>query len=122
MAGSGSSLKIVAWHGTAVKAVVASASATALEIAARNILGDAVQNTPKDSGTLRRSADVSMKTRNKVEATLSFSTPYAARQHEELGYAHTNGGPKFLESAVTKGAPAVAPFIESSVKAALRKG
>lgn len=43
------------------------------------------------------------------------ATTYAVKQHEDLTYRHTEGGPKYLERAVLE----VAPSIESALEKAL---
>lgn len=57
----------------------------------------AVQRTPVETGHLRNSAK---NTVSGDQAAVSYNTPYAARQHEELGWQHTDGEAKFLENAM----------------------
>lgn len=59
------------------------------------VRAEAVQQTPIDTGALQASAKV---TREGDDVIISFNTPYALKQHEELGYNHPNGGKaKYLE-------------------------
>jgi hypothetical protein len=95
----------------------------ALRTGAEAILTEAIDEAPVDTGTLRRSGTVTIGTVpdgtqvyeaaeagsemkdaysnaiGKEKAVyISFSTPYARRQHEELGYNHPRGGKaKYLE-------------------------
>ena len=64
-----------------------------------DLLGKAVNLAPVDTGDLRGSGkaefDVVGET---ITGTVSFNTPYALRQHEELNYNHPNGGQaKYLQ-------------------------
>ena len=53
---------------------------------------------------------------------ISFNTPYARRQHEELGYNHPlGGGPKYLENPFNRNKKKVLQYAEKHVKKALEK-
>ena len=62
--------------------VVEKAAMKGLVKLANNILGEAKQECPVDTGTLRNSGAVQKSTKDKT-VTISFNTPYALRQHEE---------------------------------------
>lgn len=87
------------------------------------IVGGAAQrDAPILEGILRGSEDVEV-TVNRfagtVRATISFNTPYAAKQHEELSYNHPRGGKaKYLESHVKAYAPEMGPFIAARIRLA----
>lgn len=52
----------------------------------------------KTKGNLKRSADSDAQIiGDKVEGYVSFDTPYATRQHEEMDYKHEQGQAKYLE-------------------------
>lgn len=52
---------------------------------------------------------------------ISFNTPYARRQHEELGYNHPKGGKaKYLEDPFNKNKKKVIKLAELSMRKALR--
>jgi hypothetical protein len=69
------------------------------EQAGAHLQGEAQRLAPIEEGTLRASAHHEVvETPVGVEVTVSFDTVYAARQHEELGWAHPRGGQaKYLE-------------------------
>jgi hypothetical protein len=53
---------------------------------------------------------------------ISFSTPYARRQHEELGYNHPRGGKaKYLEDPFNRNKSKVLKYVEAHVKRVLAK-
>ena len=126
------------WHGDKVKDELKEAVIRGAYITAEQILADAVKNAPKMTGTLRRSGTISFKILNPKEIFqkakagqsanvkrkpgknvskiyISFNTPYAYRQHEDLSLSHDGkgtyytaggkkeyikeGGAKYLEKA-----------------------
>jgi len=55
---------------------------------------------PLEEGTLQRSGQTSIDEAN-LTGTVSYGTPYAVRQHEELTWRHAPGRQaKYLETAV----------------------
>lgn len=55
--------------------------------------------------------------------TISANTPYAAKQHEALGFRHPHGGQaKYLEHALQKIGPQLDRVIAGTVEAHLRSG
>lgn len=100
----------------------------AVRAAAADGLGDAVEflgdesdrTAPIEEGTLIRSR-VSSTDRAKLRGAVSYDTPYAARQHEEMDYRHDEGRrAKFLEGAFKEQGAAALDHIAAKVKAALR--
>jgi hypothetical protein len=122
-------------------------SLKALRTGAEAILTEAIDETPIDTGTLRRSGTVTvgglpdgaqvyeaaesgsdMKDafpgpEGKEKAVyISFSTPYARRQHEELDYEHPRGGKaKYLEDPFSRNKKKVLQYAKKQVKKALEK-
>jgi hypothetical protein len=118
----------------------------ALRTGAEAILTEAIDETPIDTGTLRRSGTVTvgglpdgaqvyeaaesgsdMKDafpgpEGKEKAVyISFNTPYARRMHEDLGYTpKRGGGPKYLETPFNANKDKVLKMAETKVKKALR--
>ena len=119
----------------------------ALRTGAEAILTEAIDETPIDTGTLRRSGTVTVGAlpdgaqvyeaaesgrdmkdafpgpEGKEKAVyISFNTPYARRQHEELGYNHPRGGKaKYLEDPFNRNKDKVLKYAEKKVKKALEK-
>ncbi len=118
----------------------------ALRTGAEAILTEAIDETPIDTGTLRRSGTVTvgalpdgaqvyeaaesgseMKNafpgpEGKEKAVyISFNTPYARRQHEELGYNHPLGGKaKYLEDPFNRNKKKVLKYADEQIKKALK--
>ncbi|HRV18857.1 MAG TPA: HK97 gp10 family phage protein [Myxococcota bacterium] len=119
----------------------------ALRTGAEAILTEAIDETPIDTGTLRRSGTVTVGAlpdgaqvyeaaesgsnmkdafpgpEGKEKAVyISFSTPYARRQHEELGYNHPLGGKaKYLEDPFNRNKQKVLKHADKQTKKTLEK-
>lgn len=87
----------VEWNGDIVQAMLQANAAEALNHGAELLRGYSLPLAPIDRGPLRASAQVTPATRDNLTAHVSYDTPYAARQHEELDYHHEDGQAKFLE-------------------------
>jgi len=118
----------------------------ALRTGAEAILTEAIDETPVDTGTLRRSGTVTVGAlpngeqvyeaaasgsdmkdafpgpEGKEKAVyISFNTPYARRQHEELDYNHPRGGKaKYLEDPFNRLKKKVVKMAELRIKKALQ--
>jgi hypothetical protein len=85
------------------------------------ILADAIQEAPVEEGTLRGSGRVEPATPQNLTARISFSTPYAARQHEELDWEHPKGGKaKFLEDPLKRHGAQIERIVGKVIKQGLR--
>ncbi len=102
----------VQWN-TNVTDAITEAAQTGIYEAAEALLDQAIEKTPVQDGILRASG---MATQEGLQAAVSFNTPYAVKQHEELGYQHPGGGEaKYLE----KPANSFGPTMESIVAQAI---
>lgn len=85
------------WRGDQIMSALDAQKPAALFAGAEHIKSVAAQLAPKDVGDLRASiraeADDTM-------AVVYSDSVYAARQHEEVGWAHEDGQAKYLETAV----------------------
>jgi hypothetical protein len=119
----------------------------ALRTGAEAILTEAIDEAPVDTGTLRRSGTVTVgklpdlaqvyeaaesgtemkdafpgSVGKENAVYISFNTPYALRQHEELDYKHPRGGKaKYLEDPFNRNKEKVLQYAEKQVKKALEK-
>lgn len=66
----------------------------------QHLKGESQKECPVDTHDLQRSAQVEMVDKNTVE--VSYNKEYALKQHEELGYRHTQGKAKYLEDPLTR--------------------
>lgn len=88
------------------------------EIFMDGILGEAQRIAPLEEGTLAGSADrkTTVGADGSVEVIGFFSTPYAARQHEEVANRHRAGRQaKYLEAPAKRAAPLYAPGLARAV-------
>ncbi len=133
------------WYGEKVLRIVEQAALEGLRDGAEHILTVAIDRTPLDTGTLRRSgtvtvgglpdaADVYKKAADKQEMKkafkepvgsektvyISFNTPYAVRQHEDLNLSHKDGQAKYLESAYLQEIGKVLQMVGRRIDRALR--
>ena len=123
------------------------AALKALRTGAEAILTEAIDETPIDTGTLRRSGTVTVgalpdweqvyeaaesgtemkdafpdKIGKEKAVYISFNTPYARVQHEELGYNHPRGGKaKYLEDPFNRNKQKVLKYVDLQVKKTLKK-
>lgn len=103
------------------------AAERAVSVAAHDLLGRAQRAAPVEEGTLRASGVVEMEEHARgalpghaIVATVSFNTPYAARQHEEITWKHPRGGKaKYLEDELKAMTPRYERVIGESIRAAL---
>jgi hypothetical protein len=85
------------WNGPATSQAAKAAAAQGLFLAAQHVKEESSRLVPIEEGTLQRSATVSVD-EGELVAAVSYDTPYAARQHEELTWRHARGRQaKYLE-------------------------
>jgi hypothetical protein len=118
----------------------------ALRTGAEAILTEAIDEAPIDTGTLRRSGTVTVgklpdsariyeaaESGNEMKDAfpdpvgkektvyISFNTPYARRQHEELDYEHPRGGKaKYLETPFNANKKKVIKYADKQIRKALK--
>ena len=134
------------WRTKEAVKIAEQAGLRALRTGAEAILTEAIDETPIETGTLRRSGTVtvgslpdggqvyetakagtemkdafSKETGKERAVYISFSTPYARRQHEELDWEHPLGGKaKYLEDPFNRLKKKVVKMAELRIKKALR--
>ena len=92
------------------------AAGQGLLLAAEHVLQVSRTRVPIEEGTLERSGTTSVD-RDNLVAHISYDTPYAVRQHEDMTYRHDAGRQaKFLESALTGERDAIRKIIADTVK------
>lgn len=85
------------WNGDIVSAMLNANAPDALNHGAELLRGYSQPLAPIDTGILRATGQVTPATAGNLEAHVSYDTPYAARQHEELDWRHDDGQAKYLE-------------------------
>jgi len=87
----------VKWHGAKVTAAERIGAARGLFLWASHVEEEAKRIVPFDKGTLARSSVASVD-ESALKAAVSFDTPYAVVQHEDLTLHHAMGRmAKYLE-------------------------
>ncbi|MBT3157350.1 minor capsid protein [Streptomyces sp. CHA1] len=91
-----------------------------LRLAAEHVLERSRRRVPIEEGTLERSGVASVD-ETTLTAGVSYDTPYAIRQHEEMHYRHDAGrSAKYLEGPLTEESRTVAQIIAAQVRRSLR--
>ena len=104
------------WRLPAVSQAAKQAARQGLSLAAEHLLTASQAQVPVDEGTLRGSGTVSQ---DGDTATVSYSTPYACRQHEELGWHHPKGGKaKYLEDPLHEEQTIIRHIIATQIRRA----
>lgn len=82
------------------------------------ILDESNTIAPLEDGTLINSGQVAVD-EEKLTVTISYDTPYALRQHEDLELHHENGRrAKFLTSAVDDNRRRIKEYLEKDIQGA----
>ena len=86
-----------------------------LSDAVEHLLTEANKRVPHDEGTLERSGAASVDAQSMTGA-VSYDTPYAPRQHEEMNYQHDGKGEaKWLETTFSEQADTVGKIIAAAI-------
>lgn len=108
----------------AIEAAVEEAAFGALGRIGLDLEGAAVRDAPIEEGTLRGSAEsrVEAIAGGGAQVVVSFNTPYAARQHEELDWDHPRGGKaRYLGDQLKARTPRYLTVIADAVRDAVRR-
>ncbi|WP_030149414.1 HK97 gp10 family phage protein [Mycetocola saprophilus] len=109
------------WNGPDVIAAIQAASVVGLNRAGERLKAVAVSNAPIEDGPLRQSGAVTPASDGDLEVTVSFNTPYAVRQHEELGWSHPRGGrAKYLEGPLKENEAELVAIMQKPIRQALK--
>lgn len=107
---------------TGVQALLEAAAERAVLLGAEHVLSESTKVVPIEEGTLSRSGRATAETQGAAAvAAVSYDTPYAARQHEELDYRHDEGRTaKYLETPLLAEADTVRAIAANEVGKVLR--
>lgn len=89
-----------------------------MRLVVEHLLTEANKNVPHDEGTLERSGDTGVQVDGgKVSGSVSYDTPYAVRQHEDLALHHDGKGrAKWLESTLTGETDTVREILATAIR------
>lgn len=110
----------ITWNGDDIKAALNGASTRGLEVAAEHLLQVSRTEVPIEEGTLERSGTATVDEQKKA-AAVSYDTPYAARQHEDLTLRHDDGRKaKYLEDPMNAERDTMLELIAAEARRELR--
>jgi hypothetical protein len=96
------------------------AAARGLLLGAEHVLTEAQNLVPLDEGALQNTGTASVD-EGSLTAMVSYDTPYAARQHEELDWRHASGRQaKYLEQPLNAERATVLDLVAAQMRRALR--
>lgn len=89
------------WNGAMVMEAFRRGGGQGVRMAANTLLWESQKLVPLDQGPLKNSGTVDQEGGYGLRATVSFDTPYAVEQHENMKYSHQRGrSAKYLEKPV----------------------
>ncbi|MEU3162898.1 hypothetical protein [Streptosporangium sp. NPDC006930] len=98
-----------------------------LQVAVEHLLQVSREQVPHEEGTLERSGDPDERPgaasvdEGELRAAVSFDTPYAVRQHEELTWQHDDGRKaKYLEDPMNSEQSTMRDLIAAEIRRSLR--
>lgn len=108
------------WNGKQITKELEMAAARGLLLAAEYVLSEARAIVPIDEATLERSGVASVD-REHLTAAVSFDTPYAVRQHEDMTYRHAPGRQaKYLEQPLVNNRKTIQAIIAKQIRKATK--
>lgn len=107
------------WRGDRAKGKARRGAVDGLKLGAEHVLGESRKQVPHEEGTLERSGVASVDEVT-MTAAVSYDTPYAARQHEELTWQHDDGrNAKYLEKPMAAERDTVSALYQAQIRKAL---
>lgn len=110
----------IRWDGDAALAHIRAAAVRGVRVGGEHLLQVSRERVPIEEATLERSGVVSVD-ESSMTSAVSYDTPYAVRQHEELSYRHDPGRTaKYLEGPLREEKDTILAIIAAQVRRALR--
>lgn len=108
------------FNGAPAEREIRAAAARGLLLAAEHVLTESQAVVPLDESPLQQSGTASVD-EGSLTAAVSYDTPYAVRQHEEMDYRHAPGRQaKYLEQPLNASRDTVSRIIAAQIRRALR--
>lgn len=104
-----------------VKRGVRTGAVKGVTLAVEHVLSEANKHVPHDEGTLERSGRTGVADTGKaVTGSISYDTPYAVRQHEDMTLNHDGKGEaKWLENTLAAEAGTVRKIVATAIESEL---
>lgn len=110
----------ITWRGGEVSDALREGAARGILVGAEYLLTESRKVVPLDEGTLERSGTASVD-EDELIGAVTYDTPYAVRQHEELNWRHAPGRQaKYLEQPARRLATPIGKLIAAQVRRATR--
>ncbi|GAA0638251.1 hypothetical protein GCM10010174_70130 [Kutzneria viridogrisea] len=110
----------IKWNGDIASKAAREAAVKGLALAAEHVLQVSRTEVPLEEGTLERSGVASVDEAN-LRAAISYDTPYAVRQHEDMSLRHDEGRKaKYLEGPLHSEAETVQEIVAAQIRRALQ--
>ncbi|AVH58382.1 MULTISPECIES: hypothetical protein [Streptomyces] len=110
----------IRWNGDAALAAIRAGAVRGVRLGAEHLLQVSRERVPIEEATLERSGVVSVD-ESSMTAVVSYDTPYAVRQHEELTYRHDAGRTaKYLEGPLHEENGTITEIIAAQVRRAIQ--
>lgn len=108
------------WHGDAWLRRALAAAERGMELGMEHALAESKKVVPLDEATLERSGKADAETSGTtIKGSVSYDTPYAVRQHEELDYRHLPGRTaKYLERPFNEAREVVLDLVAAEIRRA----
>lgn len=92
-----------------------------MHLAVEHLLSEGNKHVPHDEGTLERSGRTGVADTGKaITGSVSYDTPYAVRQHEDMSLNHDGKGEaKWLENTMATEADTVRTILATSIRGEL---
>jgi hypothetical protein len=112
----------VKWFGDDVRKKVMTAQEKAITLGLEFVKQESIKVVPKDTGMLEKSAGVKLvEDGGKKSGYVYYDTPYAIKQHEELGYRHAEGRiAKYLELPLQQNANKALEIMQKVIKGQIK--
>ncbi|MFI6266157.1 hypothetical protein [Micromonospora sp. NPDC051006] len=109
----------VEWNGPELEAIIEGASGAGLLLAAEHLLQVSRTEVPIEEATLERSGVAEVDDADMI-AAVSYDTPYAVRQHEEMTWRHDEGRKaKYLEDPMNAERETLLELVAAPIQDAL---
>ncbi|GAA0969743.1 hypothetical protein GCM10009555_017430 [Acrocarpospora macrocephala] len=117
---------IVKFYGIKVKAAERKGAERGLKLALEHLLQVARTQVPHEEGVLEDSGDPDKRpgaaSLDGLHGAVSFDTPYAVRQHEEMDWQHDDGRKsKYLEDPLASEDATMRALIAAQIRREMRK-
>lgn len=100
-----------------VAALLEAGAEDGVRLAAEHLLTEANKHVPHDEGTLERTGAASY---DGLVGAVSYDTPYAVRQHEDMSaHHHGKGQAKWLENTMAQESKTIGAIIATSIRGKL---